>query len=215
MLRAVPARLILANHQPLVLYGLERLLRLEPDYQVVARCSDGVQTLLAVRRHEPDILILEVHLPGRSGLAVLQELQRGGPPIKAVLIADTLEDEEILEAFRLGVRGMLLKALAPRLLVQCVRKVQAGEPWFERLASRRALELLLHRETNRPAAGRLTLRETELVRMVARGLRTDEMSQRLGISAGTVKTHLHRAYRKLRVANRVALALYARSANLL
>lgn len=209
------ARLILADHQPLVLHGLECLLRLEPDLQVVARCSDGLQTLLAVRRHRPDILILHARLPVKDGLAVLRELHREGSPAKTVLIADALEDEEVLEAFRLGVCGMLLKEYALRMVVQCVRTVRAGEPWFERQASRRALDVLLRRDAGRRAAtGHLTLREAELVGMVARGLRTEEMSQRLAISAGTVKTHLHRVYRKLRVANRVGLALYARSANL-
>jgi two-component system nitrate/nitrite response regulator NarL len=211
----MPTRLILADDQPIVLYGLERLLRLEPDFQLVARCADGFQALVAVRRHRPDVLILDAHLAGKSGLAVLRELHREGPPIKTVLIADALEDEEVLEAFRLGVRGMLLKEFALRMVVQCIRTVRAGDPWFERHASRRALEVLLRRETDhRAAKGQLTLREAELVRMVARGLRTQEMSQRLAISAGTVKTHLHRVYRKLHVANRVGLTLYARSTNL-
>jgi two-component system nitrate/nitrite response regulator NarL len=211
----MPIRLILADNQPIVLYGLERLLRREPDFQVLARCSDGFQALAAAHRHRPEVLILEAHLPGKSGLAVLRELGRGGVSISTVLIADALEDEEVLEAFRLGVRGVLLKEFALQKIVQCIRTVQDGEPWFERLASRRALEVLLRREVNRRAAtGHLTLREAELVTMVARGLRTKEMSQRLAISAGTVKTHLHRVYRKLRVVNRVGVALYAKSANL-
>lgn len=208
-------RVILADHHPIVLYGLERLLHAEPDIQVVARCTDGLQALIAVRRHQPDVLILEAHLPGKDGLAVLQDLRRDGPSLMAVLVADALADEEILEAFRLGVRGMLLKRFALQMVVQCIRTVRAGEPWFERQASRRALEVLLRRDTDRHAAGgHLTLREAELVRMVARGLCTRDISQHLAISAGTVKTHLHHVYRKLRVKDRMGLALYARAEKL-
>lgn len=132
-----------------------------------------------------------------------------------MLIAEALEEEEALEAFRLGVRGMVLKELALQMLVQCVRRVLAGEMWIEKRAFGRALEALLRHETGtREVAGLLTPREMEMVRVVARGLRTTEMSRRLAISEGTVKTHLHRVYRKLKVDNRVALALYAQSKNL-
>jgi DNA-binding NarL/FixJ family response regulator len=208
-------RLILADDQPIVLHGLAQRLRLEPDFRVMAGCTDGLQALVAARRYLPDVLIIKTRLPGKDGLAVLRELGQEGSGIKGVLIADRLEDETVLEAFRMGVRGMLLQRLALQMVVQCIRTVQAGQPWFERHASQRALEVLLRRDHGHGAqAGHLTLRETELVRMIARGIPTREISQHLAISVGTVKTHLHRVYRKLRVANRVGLTLYAKSANL-
>lgn len=208
-------RLVLADDHPIVLHGLENLLRAEPDLLVVARCMNGDETIVAVRRHRPDLLILDTHMPGKDGLAVLRELRRDKLPIRVVLIAERLEEEEILEAFRLGVRGMLLKELALKMIVQCVRKVLAGEPWFEKRAVSRALDALLRRENGeREAAALLTPREMEMVRLVARGLRTEEMSRRLAISEGTVKTHLHRVYRKLHLDNRVALTLYAQSKKL-
>ena len=208
-------RLILADDHPIVLYGLENLFRLEPDFRVVGRCVNGEETLVAVRRHKPEILILDVHMPRKDGLAVLRELQRERLPTKVVLIAEALGEEEALEAFRLGVRAMVLKELALKMLVQCVRKVLAGEMWIEKRAFGRALDALLRREAGeREMAGLLTPREMEMVQMVARGLRTTEMSRRLAISEGTVKTHLHRVYRKLKVDNRVALTLYAQSKKL-
>ncbi len=208
-------RLVLADDHPIVLHGLENLLRAEPDLQVVARCASGDETIVAVRRHRPDLLILDMHMPGKDGLAVLRELQRDKLPIKVVLMAERLDDEEVLEAFRLGVEGMLLKELALKMVVQCVRKVLAGEIWLEKRAVSRALDVLLHRENGeREMAGLLTPREMEMVRLVALGLRTEEMSSRLDISEGTVKTHLHRVYRKLKVNNRVALTLYAQALKL-
>lgn len=210
------SHLVLADDHPIVLHGLENLLHAEGDLRVVARCTNGDETLVAVRRHRPDLLILDIHMPGKDGIAVLRELQRDRLPTRVVLMADHLDDDEVLEAFRLGVEGMLLKELALKMVVQCVRKVLAGEIWLEKRAVSRAIDVLLRRENGeREMAALLTPREMETVRLVALGLRTEEMSSRLDISEGTVKTHLHRVYRKLKINNRVALTLYAQALKLI
>jgi len=199
-----------------VLHGLETLLRAESDLHVVARCASGEETLVAVRRHRPDILLVDLHMPRKNGLDVLRELQRAKLPAKVVLMADRLEDDEVLEAYRLGVRGLLLKEWVLKMVVPCIRKVLAGEIWIEKRAVSRAIDVLLQRENGeRETAGVLTPRELQMVRLVALGLRTEEMSSRLAISRGTVKTHLHRVYRKLHLRGRVALTLYAQSKKLL
>lgn len=208
-------RLVLADDHPIVLHGLDNLLRTEPDVRVVARCASGDETLVAVRRHRPDLLLLDLHMPSKNGLEVLRQLRREQLGTKVVLMADRLEDDEVLEAYRLGVRGMLLKELALKMVVQCVRKVLSGEVWIEKRAVSRALDVLLRRENGgREAAALLTPREMQMVRLAALGLRTDEMSLRLAISQSTVKTHLHRVYRKLKINNRVALTLYAQALKL-
>lgn len=208
-------RLVLADDHPIVLDGLETLFRLEPDFEIAARCVNGDETVVAVRRHRPDVLVLDIHMPRKDGIAVLHELQPDKLPTKVVLLAAVLEEEEVLEALRLGVRGMVLKELAPQMVVQCVRKVHAGEQWLEKHAVSRVVDSLLRREAGeREAANLLTPREIEMVGMVARGLRNKEMSQRLAISEGTVKIHLHHIYRKLKVENRVELILYAQSKRL-
>ena len=208
-------RLVLSDDHPIVLDGLETLFRLEPDFEIAARCVNGEETLVAVRLHRPDVLVLDIHMPRKDGIAVLRELQRDKLPTKVVLLAAVLEEEEVLEALRLGVRGMVLKELAPQMVVQCVRKVHAGEQWLEKHAVSRVVDSLLRREAGeREAANLLTPREIEMVGMVARGLRNKEMSQRLAISEGTVKIHLHHIYRKLKVENRVELILYAQSKRL-
>lgn len=207
--------LVLADDHPIVLDGLETLFRLEPDFQVAARCVNGEEALVAVRRHRPDVLLLDIHMPRKDGLAVLRDLQREKVTTKVVLLAAVLEEDEVLEALRLGVRGMVLKELAPQMVVQCVRKVHAGEQWLEKHAVSRVVDSLLRREAGeREAANVLTPREIEMVGMVARGLRNKEMSERLAISEGTVKIHLHHIYRKLKVENRVELILYAQSKRL-
>ncbi|HKE90223.1 MAG TPA: response regulator transcription factor [Gemmatimonadales bacterium] len=208
-------RLVLADRHPIVLYGLEQLLRAEPDLQVVACSTSGDETLTAIRRHQPDLLLIDVRLPRKNGLQVVRELQREQATTKVVLMADRLEDDEVLEAYRLGVRDILLKELALEKVVQCVRTVRSGEPWIEKRAVSRALDVLLKRESGtRAVSDLLTRRELETVRLAVLGLRTGEISARLGIKAGTVKTHLHRAYDKLKVNNRVALTRYAQSLKL-
>jgi DNA-binding NarL/FixJ family response regulator len=211
----MPIRLVLGDDHPIVLDGLENLFRLEPDFRVVARCMNGEECLVAVRRHQPDVLVLDIRMPRKDGLGVLRELHREKHPVKVVLLAAALEEDEVLEALRLGVRGMVLKELAPQMVIQCVRKVYAGEQWLEKQAFGRALETLLRREAGEREAGSvLTPRELEMVGMVARGLRNKEMSERMNISEGTVKIHLHHIYRKLKVENRVDLILYAQSKRL-
>jgi DNA-binding NarL/FixJ family response regulator len=132
-----------------------------------------------------------------------------------VLLAASIDEQDLLEATRLGVRGMVLKELAPKMLLQCVRRVHEGGQWVEKEALSRALDGLLRREAvTRELAGVLTGRELDLVKLVGTGLRNRDIGQRLGITEGTVKIHLHKVYQKLRVGSRVELALLAKAKGL-
>ena len=204
--------LALCDDHPIVLAGLESLFRLEPDFQVVARCINGEEALAAVRQHNPDVLVTDLHMPRGDGLEILRVLRREKLPTKVVMLAAELEEDEIVEVLRLGVRGVVLKELAPQLLVECIRKVHAGEQWLDKQLSNWALEALLRRETaGRAGSGILSPREIEIVRMVAGGLRNRELAQRLGVSEGTVKIHLHNIYKKLKVHSRLELVLHAQA----
>ena len=212
----MPIGLVLADDHPIVLDGLEQLFRLEQDFKVLARCRDGDETLQAVRKYRPDVLILDIRMPGRSGLAVLREMKREKLPTRVVLLTAAIDENEALEAIRLRVSGVVLKEMAPQLLVKCVRKVHAGGQWFEKRSFARALETLLQREAGaRQIAGVLTPREMEIVRLVASGLHNKEGAEKLLISEGTVKIHLHHIYEKLHVDGRLELTLYARDKGLL
>lgn len=212
--RSVPASqtgvatVVIADDHPLVLDGLEQLLRLEPDLEVVARCRDGEETLRAVREHRPDLLVLDVRMPEGDGLAVLRSLDREGIAPAVVLLTAALDDAQLLDAIRLGVRGVVLKEMAPELLVEAAREVLRGGQWLERGLGGRALRRLLERGPESPA-GTLTPREREIVRLVASGMRNRAVAERLGIGEGTVKLHLHNIYSKLGVDGRVELVLYA------
>ena len=212
----MPIRLVLADDHPVVLTGLEQLLALEDDFVVLARCADGEEALRVVREHRPDVLVLDLHMPVKDGLAVLRELHGERLPARVVILTASLGTHDVLEAIRLGARGVVLKDMAPDLLVRCIRTVHAGGQWLERGLATAALNRLLEGEASaRRAADLLTPRELELVRMVARGLRNKEIARELDITEGTVKIHLHNIYRKVGVDSRVALTLYAQERDLL
>lgn len=207
--------LVLVDNCPIVLDGLTQLFQAEPDMKVLARCATREETFLAVRTHRPDILILDICIPAMDGLAVLREMRKTKLSTRVVLFTSAIDEDQALEAIRLGVRGVVLKEMVPRHLLQCVRKVHAGEQWLEKHSIGRVLDKLLQREAGaREIAGVLTSREIEITRMVARGLRNKEIAVGLSISEGTVKTHLHNIYEKLRVDGRVALTLYAQQKRL-
>lgn len=209
------ARIALADDHPIVLDGLEQLFRLEPDFEVVARCRDGQETLSVVREQRPDLLILDVRMPGTDGLAVLRAIRDEGLPTRVVLLTAALDDEQLVEAVRLGVRGVVLKETAPKLLVKAMREVHAGGQWLEPGVVSRALRKLVQKDAGlREAEKVLTPRELEIVRMAGSGLRNRQIADRLFISEGTVKIHFHNIYQKLQVNGRLELALYARDKGL-
>lgn len=211
----MPIRLVLADDHPLVLKGLELLFATEPDFTILDCCADGEQALRAVRRRQPDILVLDLKMSKKDGLTVLRELRQENQPVKAVILTASLDDEEALEAIRLGVRGVVLKEMAPHLLLQCLRKVHAGEAWLEKRSISHVLDRMLRYEAGmRQVADLLTPREIDLLRLVIQGLNNRQVADALHINEGTVKVHLHHIYEKLAVRNRVELTLYAQEKGL-
>ena len=159
-------RLVLADDHPFILDALEGLFRLEEDVEIVARCTDGLQAIEAVSKHEPDILILDMRMPGADGLAVMRAMRETSSRTRVILLAGAVADWELVESLRLGVRGVVLKEMAPAKLVQCVRRVHAGHVWVEKQSITQAVDLVLRREAGgRELAEHLTRREVEIVQL--------------------------------------------------
>jgi len=204
-------RLVLADDHPVVLEGLETLFRRERDIKVLARCLNGEETLEAVREHRPDVLVLDIRMPNTDGLDVLRQLKKEKLCPRVVLLTMGLEEDQVVEGLRLGVAGVVLKEMASHLLVQCVRKVHAGEQWLERRSFARVMDKILRREAGvREITAILTPREVGVVRLVAAGLHNKEIGEKLFISEGTVKNHLRSIFEKLKVSDRAELTRYAR-----
>lgn len=204
-------RIAVADDHPFILDGLDQLFRGEGDCEIVARCTNGKEALAAVERYRPDVLVLDVRMPHMDGIELLRRMHERQLSTKVVLLTASLDDARLLEAFRLGASGLVLKESAPRLLVQSVRQVANGEQSWNGKAIAGALRLVLQREQAVAAASStLTPREIEVTRMVAAGLRNKEIALRLDITEGTVKFHLHSIYEKLQIDGRYALMSYAR-----
>jgi len=209
-------RVVLADDHPLFLDGLDQLLRVAGDFDVVARTHDGAQALAAVERHRPDLLVIDLRMPGMDGMAALRELRARGLDTRVVVLTAILAEKDLLEAMRLGVKGAMLKEMPPRLMLECLHKVYAGGQWVEKRAVQAALEAAMRREAGaREVSEVLTPREVDLVRMVAEGLRNKEIAERLCITEGTVKTHLSNIYKKLGIETRVGVRRYAEEKGLI
>src|SRR5262245_14569006 len=203
-------RLVLVDDHPIVLQGLQQLFERHNDFEVVACCPDGTTALEAVAEHQPDVLVMDLRMPGFSGLDVLRTLANRQSVCRTVLLTAIVRDTEVMEAVRLGVRGIVLKESSPDVLIDCVRRVYRGEQWIERETVTRALQRVLDQDSAEREPGQaLTPREVEIVRMVAQGLRNKVIAERLSISEGTVKVQLHNVYEKLEVGGRLELVLCA------
>jgi DNA-binding NarL/FixJ family response regulator len=204
-------RLVLADDHPIILGGLDFIFSEEPDFAVVARAKNGDEALHAVRQFQPDILVLDLRMPGVDGLGVLREMKSTELGTRVVVLT-AVHSDEILEAIRLGASGIVLKDTASQLLVHCIREVHAGKKWLDQGVATRAVQDLLNREEGISAVThRLTSRELQIARLVADGLHTKAVARKLSITEGTAKLHLHHIYEKLNLDGRVALSRYMQS----
>jgi DNA-binding NarL/FixJ family response regulator len=212
----MPIRIALTDDHPIVLQGLHQLFARESDMQVVAACGSGQELLDVVRAGDVDVVVLDCRMPGLTGIDVLRKMHEEQVKCAAVLLTASVDDDEVVDAVRLGVRGIVLKEAPPSMLLDCVRRVHAGHRWLDQATLTRAFTRVVDRErATRDAAALLTPRETEIVLMVAEGLRNREIATRTAIAEGTVKIHLHNIYEKLGVDGRVALVRYAREKGLI
>lgn len=208
-------RLVLADDHPLILDGLQQLFSAEPDINVVARARTCREAVEIVGKHRPDVVVLDFHMPDMGGLDLLRAITQAAARVAVTLYTATLSKTEMLEAVRLGVHGVVLKEMPPRLLVECVRAVNAGKYWLEKNVTTEALETVLrHHAGARRFGDLLTDREIEITSAVANGLRNRAIADKLHISEGTVKVHLHNIYEKLELDGRHALAFFARERGL-
>ena len=210
MVLSMAIRIVLADDHPIVLHGLQQLFERQGDFTVLACCADGPSALDAVRTHRPDVLVLDLRMPGHSGVDVLRMISNEPVGCKSVLLTAAVRDEEVVEAVKYGAMGIVLKESPADVLLDCVRRVARGESWIERDTVTRAFRTIVGRDAaSESTEETLTPREVELVRMVAQGLRNKAIAERLTISEGTVKVHLHNIYEKLGVDGRLELMLCA------
>ena len=197
-------RLLIADDHPIIIAGLKTLLR-DSHYEVVHEVHDGDEVAAAIEAAAPDIVILDESMPHKNGVDVYVALRAGGNDVPVVLLTGNISEERALEAIEAGVNGLVLKHTAPDQLVHCLDEVRHGRRWIDQGLLQRALGKALERKEKAAFLATLSPREQEIVRLLAAELRSSEIAERLGISLGTVKVHLHNVYGKLGLADRADL----------
>ena len=213
-------RIVVADDHPIFRDGLCKLLALEEDFEVVAQAQDGRQVLDVLQQHQPDILLLDLKMPGLDGLATLQRLQVAKNKTRVIVLTASDDKNEFVQAMKLGTSGIVLKQTATELLIKSIRKVHAGEIWLDSHTTAAVIRQFVANDEAAPAAqtsatprererSPLSQREREIVALVAQGFKNKEMAEKMFISEQTVKNHLHNIFDKLGVSDRLELALYA------
>ncbi len=218
-------RIVVADDHPIFRDGLCKLLALEEDFEVVAQASDGKEVLEVLQQLEPDILLLDLKMPGLDGLATLQRLQAARNKTRVIVLTASDDKNEFVQAMKLGTSGIVLKQTATDLLIKSIRKVHAGEIWLDSHTTAAVIRQFVADEAPPPPPpiatpprererSPLSQREREIVALVAQGFKNKEMAEKMFISEQTVKNHLHNIFDKLGVSDRLELALYAIHNNL-
>ncbi|MCZ2073881.1 MAG: response regulator transcription factor [Bryobacterales bacterium] len=212
----VRIRVAIADDHPIVRDGLRKLLSLEDDIEVVGEAGDGREVVELVEQVEPDVLLLDLRMPGLDGLSAMQALQHARKRTRVVVLTASDDKNEFVQAMKLGCSGIVLKQTAPELIVKSIRKVHAGEIWLDSNTTAAVMRQFASPEDTGSAPGGktrerspLSAREREIVALVAQGYKNKEMAEKMFISEQTVKNHLHNIFDKLGVSDRLELALYA------
>ncbi|WP_188191357.1 response regulator [Nonomuraea sp. SYSU D8015] len=202
-------KVLLADDQALVRAGFKALLNAQPDMTVVAEASDGAEAVRLAKEHGPDVVLMDIRMPGTDGLTATRQMPEG----PRIIILTTFElDEYVFEALRSGASGFLVKDTEPAELIQAVRVVAAGEALLSPSVTRRLIAEYASRAKEPVAAGgldQLTEREREVLALVGTGMTNDEIAAKLFMSPATAKTHVSRTMMKLHARDRAQLVVIA------
>ena len=198
-------RILVADDHPMIRTAIEVLLR-ETEFEIVGNAASGEETLHQIRELAPEAVLLDLQMPGGSGMEVLRTLARERERPKIILLTAAIDDSALVEAKALKVEAMVLKNSDPAYILESLERVKSGRTWFDPELSERLEGLAARFDGARPP---LAPRERELIRFVAKGLRNRDIAKELGVTEGTVKVYLHGVFDKLGVRNRTELAIRA------
>ena len=208
-------RVLLVDDEAMIRTGLRMVLEAESDIEVVGEAGDGAQAVTAAATLRPDVVLMDVRMPRLDGLAATQQILAANPAVKVVVLTTFNEDSYVRDALRLGASGFLLKVAPPERLVDAIRVAANGDALIDPLVTRQVIAALAYNmpdplaADSPPALGQLTVRETAVLRMLARGRSNAEIAADLVVGDATVKTHVARVLMKLGLRDRVQAVIYA------
>jgi DNA-binding NarL/FixJ family response regulator len=204
-------RVMMADDHVIFRQGVRKLLEDEDDISIVGEAADGNECVAMMAKLRPDILLLDLNMPGKNGLAVLEEVNFDSLSTRAIVLTAAEDDRDAVRAMRLGARGIVLKQSASDLLVKSIHRVYGGEIWLDNRITTEVMKAFAKSSDGGARRDKplLSNREKELTQLIAQGFRNKEIGEQLFISEQTVKNHLHNIFDKLGVSDRLELALYA------
>lgn len=213
-----PIRVLIADAHPVALEGVRSVLSKTEDIEVVGDSSDGAEALEKIVHLEPDVVLLDLGLPGTDGMAMLRSVQTRAPRSKIILFTTTERKDDFVEAMKLGCSGILLKEGSTALIEKSIHRVHAGEIWLDSNTTAAVIRQFASpadfpaaHSNGKPQRERtqLSQREREIIVLIAQGYKNKEIAEKMFITEQTVKNHLHNIFDKLGVSDRLELALYA------
>jgi two-component system nitrate/nitrite response regulator NarL len=203
-------KILIADDHAIFRDGLRKLLGADEDIIIVGEAQNGAECIKLLARLKPDILLLDLRMPDKDGLAVLEEVNFDTLPTRVVVLTAAEDDREVIRAMRMGARGVVLKQSATEVLLMSIHRVHAGEIWLDNRMTAEVINAFSVAGAA-PRGGKplVTDREKEIVQLVVQGFRNKEIGVKLFIGEQTVKNHLHNIFDKLGVSDRLELALYA------
>lgn len=208
-------RILLIDDHSLFRSGVRQLLQRENDLEVVAEAADGVEGIKRAKEFKPDVILLDLNMPGLSGLDTLQLLVQDLPQCAIIILTVSEEADELGQALRQGARGYLIKNIEAEALTAAVRRAAGGEPVIadnmtaKLVAQFRAQPLVAPQASASAEREKLTSRERDIVQCLARGESNKEIARNLDVAESTVKIHIQNILKKLNLSSRVQVAVYA------
>lgn len=205
-----PVRVLVADDHELVRAGFRSLLQMLPGVEVVAEADDGLRALELVRTHQPNIVLMDIAMTGLNGLEATSRIIKEWPQVRVIILSMHKSEEYVLQALRNGASGYLLKDASPSELELAIRTVSRGETYLTPAISRQVIDSYVRRlAPGESPSERLTPRQREILQLIAEGLSTKAIADRLGVSVKTVETHRSQLMERLKIHDVPGLVRYA------
>ena len=202
-------RVLIVDDHAIVRKGIYALFKQVEDIEVVGEAGDGDEAIELARLHDPDVVIMDLVMPGMDGITAISEIKSTQPEVRILALTSFATDDKVFPAIKAGALGYLLKESDPEDLVRSIRQVNRGEPSLHPNIARKVLQELSQTSTGKPTPDPLTEREVQVLALVAKGMSNQEIAENLVVEEVTVRTHVSHILSKLHLANRVQATLYA------